>query len=240
MFKKKFNAQLVLGLLCSSLLSSTIYATQDVAYITVLGGAALPLASSFKVETTDEATQKLKESKGIPGNYYQAWSGAVGFYMTPKLGLELSVDYTPKYLLSVELHDNLGTAKTDLESYSINLGAIYNVGEYGGFSPYLVGGGGWATFKSTGSDYLKKADGKEIFKLLSSTGDGVVTSFLGIGITKAITTNIRLNLQIKGQLYHGIKMNYEKINTLKGTLDPHTIEKTFGVVKGQLGLMIAL
>lgn len=234
------NKKSALLLISSMLLSASAYSKPHNGYITGLAGFAIPLKSKADMETLDEASNTMKTSTVIPGSFYQAFSIAAAYFVSPNVGIEFSVDYTPKYDLSLELSDNKGTAKTTLRSSTINLGIVYKIGEYGTFSPYVVGGAGWTTFRSHGSEeYVKSASGTNIFKFLPNEGSSTISYYLGLGVTKDITENIKLNFQIKGQIFQEIAMDYEKINTKTGVLNSHASKKLFGVGKFQAGIMFA-
>ncbi len=204
-------------------------------------GGALPLKNSFDVKDAAATTMTI----GVKNS--MMYSAKIGYSFYPKMALELSATYHPKYPASYQLPEML-TIKPDLGKTAISsnvyiLNMIYDLPEIGGgFEPFVLFGVGMAqiTVKdaSTSINIKGASDPMKVFEV-EKTKTNCFAWQVGAGISKEIFPNFSIDLAAKMHITHNAKINFKTL-TDKGMVKQDPIKKTLGIAEIGIGFTYKL
>lgn len=204
-----------------------INADQRFFYLGAEAGLAEPI--NRKIRRNKDIRLRLEES-----NIY---SGKIGYSFYPQIAIEFAASHQPKYQLKYFAPKAFGTSlrsrgKTKLTFNIYMLSLIYNLTTYNGFTPFITLGGGVAKAKvKAGSSSFM---GREVVRISNITTNCPAWQ-VGIGTSKAITTNFAVDLAIKFQAIKNAKIKYSRLDSLDLPKPEATIKKTISALEFGIG-----
>jgi hypothetical protein len=229
----------LLLLATAAMFSTSLTYAEDVDskyYLGISGGTSIPLKSKFKIKGKDELTDQDKETDAKLKSSYMT-TVSLGYKIAEGSAIEISTDFKPKYDLTIELYDNLGSSKTKamVNIYTINF--VYDFANYGNATPYFIAGLGLADVRvkpTTITSSLLR--GAEIFKLNKNHRKALAYQF-GLGIHHPITEVVALDVSAKLQAITNVKIKYQEFSMKQGKLVDKSTKQHLGVAELVGGLV---
>jgi opacity protein-like surface antigen len=196
-------------------------------YIGAEAGIVEPVQRKFKHKHSDTKLTLKKSSM---------YSAKIGYSFYPQMAFEFSGTYQPTYKLGYKLPEAgivpsmSGKTKVHSQIYMANL--VYDLNDYAGFTPFVIGGVGIARLqiKPTTTSFM----GTEFFKVKKSTPNCFAWQ-AGIGVSRNIAPSFSIDVAAKLQAAHNIKVKYESLDPQTGKFNPGTIKKNIGVWEFGIG-----
>ena len=265
---KKLLSIIAITTLISSSSMAEGFATENERNFYIGGGFGY--SGPVKARFTDKDTQGVFSIKKS-----QMYSGFVGYKVTPDIMVELSAEYKPTYRFGIRLPQSVGGdyESTKAKSKVFMLSFVYNLKELGDFQPYFTVGAGLAQVEvkqvgvpvdlnviaagvrnMTVQQFIAGTRGgfpaSKKFNTLKHTANCFAWQ-AGLGISKAVTENLSIDLGGKLQVAHNVAVRYQALdlsatlaNASAGNFTPvyktGKVKKTLGVGEATIGFTYAL
>ncbi|MCC8372077.1 MAG: porin family protein [Rickettsia endosymbiont of Pseudomimeciton antennatum] len=210
-----------------------IKADQRFLYIGTEAGIVEPVVKKFRHDSGTSFT--LKRSK--------MYSGKIGYSFYPQMAVEFSVTHQPKYQLHYVLPQKdiapgliipptPGTTKVESNLYMLNL--VYDFDKIKEITPFVILGAGVAQVKVSSASSRWNLMDAEYFRI-KKTRSNCFAWQVGLGLSKELSSNFSIDIAVKLQAAHSIKINYDTLYMKTQQFIPATpIKKTIGV--GEFGI----
>lgn len=223
---------------CYLALAPTIYADEITAdqrfiYIGSELGIVEPVKRKFDHKNHDNSKTAitLKQSS--------MYSGRIGYSFYPKMAIEFSATYQPKYRLGYVLPaqdfgdgipvKTAGITKVISNVYMFNL--LYDLENFKGFTPFVQLGAGLAQIRVKATD--SSFNGFKFFRI-NKTDTNCFAWQVGLGLSKEVARNFSIDAGVKLQVVRNVKVKYDTLDTANRFVPSKPIKKTIGV--GEFGI----
>jgi opacity protein-like surface antigen len=210
-----------------------IKADQRFFYIGTEAGIVVPVVKRFRHDSGTNFT--LKSSK--------MYSGKIGYSFYPQMAVEFSVTRQPRYRLHYVLPQKdvapgliipktPGTTRVESNLYMLNL--VYDFDKVKEITPFVILGAGIAQVKVSSTSSRWDLIDVEYFRI-RNTRSNCFAWQVGLGLSKELSSNFSIDIAVKLQAAHSIKINYDTLDMETQQFIPATpIKKTIGV--GEFGI----
>ncbi|WP_425364077.1 outer membrane protein [Candidatus Tisiphia endosymbiont of Hybos culiciformis] len=209
-----------------------IKADQRFFYIGTEAGIAEPVVKKFCHSSGSGFT--LKRAK--------MYSGKIGYSFYPQMAIEFSVTHHPQYRLnyvlpkqevaSLIIPQTPGTTKIISNLYILNL--VYDFDKIKEITPFVILGAGIAQVKVSSASSRWNLMDVEYFRI-RATRSNCFAWQVGLGFSKDLSSNFSIDIAVKLQAVHSIKVNYDTLDMKTQKFTPAApIKKTMGV--GEFGI----
>ncbi len=219
-------------LVFTSVQAEEIKADQRFFYIGTEAGIVEPVVKKFRHNSGTDFT--LKRSK--------MYSGKIGYSFYPQMAIEFSVTHQPKYRLDYVLPkqevagliipQTPGTTKIISNLYMLNL--VYDFDKIKEITPFVILGAGIAQVNVSSAFSRWNLMDVEYFRI-RTTRSNCFAWQVGLGFSKYLSSDFSIDIAVKLQAAHSIKINYDSLDMKTKQFIPATpIKKTIGV--GEFGI----
>jgi opacity protein-like surface antigen len=175
-------------------------------YVGLSGGVSLPLKSKFVLKDEDgEADTRIKKSFMGTVNF--------GYGIAEGTAIELSVDFKPKYPMSISVDPDktTGPVKTKATATIFMINVVYDLAKAGLWQPYFVAGLGVADVKLKSGKTFVKSDPTNPAYILENNHRRALAFQLGVGAKYPITEVIQFDVGLKLQGITNVKLKYQTL-----------------------------
>lgn len=209
-----------------------IEADQRFFYIGAEAGIVETVVKKFRHDSGTDFT--LKRSK--------MYSGKIGYSFYPQMAIEFSATHHPQYQLNYVLPKQKvagliipqtpGTTKIISNLYMLNI--VYDFDKIKEITPFIILGAGIAQVKVSSASSRWNLMDVEYFRI-RNTRSNCFAWQVGLGLSKELSSNFSIDIAVKLQAAHSIKINYNTLDMKTQQFIPATpIKKTIGV--GEFGI----
>ncbi|WP_425360281.1 MULTISPECIES: outer membrane protein [unclassified Candidatus Tisiphia] len=207
-------------------------ADQRFFYIGTEAGIVQPVVKKFRHDSGTDFT--LKRSK--------MYSGKIGYSFYPQMAIEFSATHHPQYRLNYVLPkqevagliipQTPGATKIISNLYMLNI--VYDFDKIKEMTPFVILGAGIAQVKVSSASSRWKLMDVEYFRI-RTTDSNCFAWQVGLGLSKDLSSNFSVDIAVKLQAAHSIKINYDTLDMQTQKFIPAIpIKKTIGV--GEFGI----